>query len=278
MPANNATGQQNNTIHPVRAFGAYRMIYFSHPATRLFSPGEFLLVPFRKPFFMKAIVIVLTFLLFSLSTFSQSSKKTLPLTNAKGLRPHRVAVEAVTYEGKKSLRVVDTTKGISAETKYVLLPDIFFHNGTIEVELAGKPVAQSSGTARGFVGIAFRADSSNHNDFECFYLRPANGRAEDQVRRNHSVQYISHPDYPWERLRKETPEKYESYADLEVGKWTKVKIVVRDSAAKLYVNGAEQPTLLVQDLKHGAARKGRIGLWIGPETEAYFRNLVVTTD
>ncbi|HEV7332849.1 MAG TPA: family 16 glycoside hydrolase [Flavisolibacter sp.] len=225
---------------------------------------------------MKGIFTTLPFLLFSLCVFSQSNKKTIPLTSTDGLIPVHVAIEAATYQGKKSLRLVDTARGITGETKYVRLKDIAFHNGTIEVELAGKPVAHASGTARGFVGIMFRMDNASNNNFECFYLRPANGRAEDQVRRNHSVQYVSHPDYPWERLRKETPEKYESYADLEVGKWTKVKIVVEDSTARLYVNGAEQPTLLVLDLKHGAARKGSIGLWIGPETEAYFRNLVVT--
>jgi hypothetical protein len=44
-------------------------------------------------------------------------------------------------------------------------------------------------------------------------LRPTNGRADDQVRRNHSTQYISYPDFPWYRLREETPGMYESYSD-----------------------------------------------------------------
>ncbi|MBE8715028.1 hypothetical protein C4F49_15190 [Sphingobacterium sp. KB22] len=132
----------------------------------------------------------------------------------------------------------------------------------------------SSEDARGFVGIAFRIDEQN-SKFECFYLRPSNGRADDQVRRNHSLQYISYPEYPWHRLREETPKKYESYSDLEVGKWTKVKIVVENSSAKLYLHGASQPSLIVNDLKHGPALKGSIGLWIGPDTEAHFRNLVV---
>jgi hypothetical protein len=226
---------------------------------------------------MRCRLFIIPLFLFCLAANSQINKKTFPLTSAEGLTPVYVAIETVTYIGKKSLLVADTAKGLTGGTKYVRLNDFSFHNGTIEVELAGMPVAGASGTARGFVGIAFRMDESDNN-YECFYLRPANGRAEDQVRRNHSVQYISHPDFPWERLRKETPEKYESYADLEVGKWTKVKIVVRDSTARLYVNGAEQPTLLVLDLKHGAERRGNIGLWVGPETKAYFRNLVVTTE
>lgn len=38
---------------------------------------------------------------------------------------------------------------------------------------------------------------------EAIYLRPTNGRADDQLRRNHAVQYISHPEHLWERLRAE---------------------------------------------------------------------------
>jgi signal peptidase I len=41
-------------------------------------------------------------------------------------------------------------------------------------------------------------------------------------------------------LRKEFPEKYESYVDLVAGEWTRVKIEVRGEKARLYVNGVEQ--------------------------------------
>ena len=95
------------------------------------------------------------------------------------------------------------------------------------------------------------------------------------MRRNHSVQYISFPDYPWQRLRKEESEKYESYVDLVPGEWTKVKIVIEGVRARLYVHGSEQPTLIINDLKNGES-KGALGLWIGPGTEAHFANLRVT--
>jgi hypothetical protein len=106
------------------------------------------------------------------------------------------------------------------------------------------------------------------------YLRPTNGRADDQLRRNHSTQYISYPDYPWYRLREESPAVYESYTDLVPGAWTPVKIVVSGQRAELYVNRAEQPCLIVNDLKLGATR-GQIALWIGAGTEAYFSTLVI---
>jgi hypothetical protein len=107
-----------------------------------------------------------------------------------------------------------------------------------------------------------------------FYLRPNNARVPDQLRRNHVTQYVSFPDWSWERTRKETPGRYESYVDLEVGAWTKVRVVVAGETAELYVNGAAQPCLIVNDLKLGPT-KGAIGLWVGSGTDAYFANLRV---
>jgi hypothetical protein len=62
----------------------------------------------------------------------------------------------------------------------------------------------------------------------------------------------SHPDWPFFRTRKETPSKYEAYVDALPGVWTKVRIEVRDSRARLYVHDQEQPTLIVNDLKMGS--------------------------
>src|SRR5262249_27410603 len=153
-----------------------------------------------------------------------------------------------------------------------ILRDLEFSNGTIEVELAGMPEPGAAEGARGFVGIAFRL--TRDDAYDAFYLRPTNGRADDQLRRNHSAQYISHPEWPWPRLRQETPGKYESYVDLVPGQWAAIKIEVRGDRARLFVHGQEQPTLIVNDVKSGAQGKGSIALWIGPGTVAHFRNLV----
>ena len=95
-----------------------------------------------------------------------------------------------------------------------------------------------------------------------------------QLRRNHTTQSISHPDHPWHRLRKESPGVYESYVDLVPGEWTRVKIVVSGTEARLFVRGAEQPGLIVKDLKLGAS-EGAVALWIGPGSEAHFAGLRV---
>jgi len=121
--------------------------------------------------------------------------------------------------------------------------------------------------------VAFRVQEHG-SKAEYFYLRPTNARCDDQLRRNHSTQYVSAPDYPWERLRKENPGMYESYADMETGEWTRMRIVVSGTKAELFVNGADQPALIVNDLKLGDSH-GQIGLWAHNTTDAYFSNLTV---
>jgi hypothetical protein len=190
-----------------------------------------------------------------------------------GIQTHQVKAEPATHKGRKALRVTDTA-GALGENRIVLLTGTSFQNGTIEVSIAGEPAPGAGEGARGFVGIAFRVNE-DASKFECFYLRPTNGRAEDQVRRNHSAQYVSFPDFPWQRLRKESPEKYESYVDLVPGEWTSVKIVVSGTTARLFVHGAPQPSLIVNDLKLGTS-KGRVALWIGPGTVAHFAGMRVT--
>ena len=154
------------------------------------------------------------------------------------------------------------------------LTGLDFSNGIIQAEIAGAPAPDAPEGARGFVGIAFRLQSDMRT-FDAFYLRPTNGRADDQERRNHAAQYIAHPDWPWFRLRKETPSRYESYVDLVTGAWTRIKIEVRGARARLYVHGQEQPTLVVNDLKSGAQGKGGVALWIDRGTIAHFRDLSV---
>ncbi len=124
------------------------------------------------------------------------------------------------------------------------------------------------------VGIAFRVQP-DLTTYDAFYLRPTNGRANDQERRNHAVQYISHPDWPWDRLRRETPSRYESYVDLEPGVWTKIRIEVRGDTARLFVRGHAQPVLIVNDVKSGTSARGGIALWINPGTVAHFREVRV---
>jgi hypothetical protein len=182
--------------------------------------------------------------------------------------------EVTRYHGRKALRLLPLPEHAAMNGEVLaVLTGTDFKDGTIEVDVAGKPAEGATPSARGFIGIAFRVQSHKEK-YECFYIRPTNGRVDDQLRRNHSTQYISYPDYPWEKLRKESPGVYESYADMESGAWTKLKIVVTGTKAQLYVNGAEQPTLIVNDLKLGDTH-GAIALWSTMETDAYYSELIV---
>lgn len=220
-----------------------------------------------------------------LPCLASAQARRFPLESARGLRLHNVIAQPATHKGKKGLRVIaDTARlrelmgGNQAEAELLASIDgLEFANGVIEAEVAGAPAPGAFEGARGFVGIAFRLQQDQRT-YDAFYLRPTNGRADDQERRNHATQYISHPDWPWSRLRRETPSKYESYVDLVPDEWTKIRIEVRGGRARLYVHGQQQPTLVVNDVKSGANATGAVALWIGPGTVAHFRDLRVTID
>ena len=160
----------------------------------------------------------------------------------------------------------------SDDATFAALKGITAQDFVVEAVINGAPIDNTS-TARGFVGIAFRI-SGDLTRFEAIYIRPTNARADDQLRRNHTTQYISHPEHTWERLRNEHPGKYESYVDLDADRWTKIRLVVSGSLARLYVNDAAQPALIVNDLKLPPA-SGGIGLWVGPGSKGYFKSLKI---
>jgi hypothetical protein len=203
---------------------------------------------------------------------AQTKPVKIDLTDNNVLVPVNAAVTGVRHKGEKAVKMV-AVKG--NEPSFAKISNMRLKNGVIEVDLAGQRQENSHPMNRGFVGVAFRI-SDDDTKFECFYLRAANGRAEEQVQRNHTAQYYSHPDFNVEVLRKEFPEKYEAYVDMVPGEWTKVKIEVRGQQAKLYVHGNAQPTLIVNDLKLGADGQGAIGLWVGGGTDAHFANLKIT--
>jgi hypothetical protein len=189
------------------------------------------------------------------------------------LKPQNCDIKVIAHGGKPAIQALARKDADATAGSVVWLEGVEFGDGTIELELSGEPGPGAAEAARGFVGIAFRAGAEG-KPMEIIYLRPTNGRADDQVRRNHSIQYESLPEYPWFRLRKETPEKYESYVDLVPAAWTKYRLTVEGVKARLYVHGSERPSLIVNDLKLGPS-KGRVGLWVGPGTLARFASVSV---
>lgn len=179
--------------------------------------------------------------------------------------------QAVQYKGAAAIRL--EIEAHDDSDGYAVIKGARFHNGTINVDVAGAPAKGAGEGARGFIGINFRMQEDGTH-WENIYIRPTNGRAPDQLRRNHSTQYTSHPDWPWEKLRDKTPGVYESYADMVPGEWTHLRVVVQGRDASLYIDKAEQPCLLIHDLKLGDV-EGAVALWIGPGTEGYFKNFKI---
>ena len=198
--------------------------------------------------------------------------------NNTDLDPVNTFVKIDQLEGKEVVRVTKDPKVHAVdEPTFAKLIGSDFKDGIIEVTVLSKLLENAPDFARGFIGVAFRIDESN-SKFEGIYIRPTNGRADDQLRRNRSTQYFSYPDFKFDRLRNEFTGMYESYADMGLNEWIKIKIEVKGEKAKLYLNGNSQPVLVVNDLKHGADGSGGIGLWVDVGTNGYFTDLQVEND
>lgn len=179
------------------------------------------------------------------------------------------------FDGTEVLRVIKKPK-IEAfdEPTYARVIGTTFNNGTIEVKVLSRLLPDAPEFARGFLGIAFRIDENNEH-FESLYIRPTNGRNENQLRRNRSTQYFAYPDYKFDRLRNESPGEYESYADMGLDEWIDLRVKVDGEHAELYVNNSKYPVLVVNDLKHGPDMEGVIALWVEEGTEGFFKELKV---
>ena len=162
-------------------------------------------------------------------------------------------------EGGRSFVRLDHGTGIGG----AWLAGSDFKEGAIEVELRGKDIPGQS-----FVGIAFRGVDDNTRDV--VYFRPFN--FQDPERRTHSVQYESRPNFPWDKLRADTPSKYEAAIDPAPGAedWFHVRIVVENRTVSVYINGAVKPALVVTELS------GRSGGLIGLDgANADYANLKI---
>ena len=200
----------------------------------------------RKRLASLGIVVLLSSAARAASGQRAISVRPIPLDSTTKLALTNARVIWVEYRGRRALKLAplaghehDVDQEMSA-----VLTESDFTNGVIEVDVAG---ARREGYSKavdvsgfkGIIGLSFRIDGGNT---ERFYLRPENSRVNDQLFRNRSTQYESDPDFPWQRLRQEAPGVYESYVDIESGAWTKLRIEVSGSKARLYVNGATQPT------------------------------------
>jgi hypothetical protein len=146
------------------------------------------------------------------------------------------------------------------------LNDFLFENGRIELEIRGE-----DNPGRSFVGFAFHIQ--NDSTFDAIYFRPFNFRNSE--RKNHSVQYISHPTFTWSRLREESPDTYENEIRPvpDPDNWFKATIIIDYPEVKVYVNDSQEASLSIEQLSE--FEKGGLGFWVGHNSKGSFRNLKI---
>ncbi|TBX27167.1 hypothetical protein TK44_04105 [Jiulongibacter sediminis] len=195
--------------------------------------------------------------------------------NKKNLVANQVNISFTSIENEEVVKVAfDTLFKDTDIASFAKIKNINFKDGSIEVKVLSQLHEDAPVWARGFIGLAFRIKDDN-SKFESIYIRPVNGRSENQIQRNHSIQYFAFPDFRFDYLRKSDPEKYESFADMGLNEWITIRIEVDGVKARFFVNDSTYPSLVVNDLKWGNNNSGSIGLWVGNWTEGYFKDLKV---
>ena len=150
---------------------------------------------------------------------------------------------------------------------FVFIKDSDFSNGVIELDLKGK-----NEKGRSFIGIAFHGQ--NDSTYEAVYFRPFNFLNHEKV--THSIQYIYHPKFKWYNLRNDFPQKYESniHPIPNPDDWFHIKLLVEYPIIKVFINHSENSSFEIEELSPFS--NGWIGLWVGNNSDGYFRNLKIT--
>ena len=185
---------------------------------------------------------------------------TLPAIARTVNRTHTIAQE----NGRPIVRL-DAKEGDGM----AIVEDAPFVEGTLELDVRGEDVPQ-----RSFVGVAFgvRDDST----YEAVYLRPFNFRTPDTARAKRAVQYVSQPAYPWQKLRQESPGKYEQPVKPvpDPTGWVRMRLVVTRTQVSVYANSGDEPDLVVTRL--GDVKPGPVAFWVGNGSRGDFANLRIT--
>jgi hypothetical protein len=148
-------------------------------------------------------------------------------------------------------------------------PDVAFTTGTIELDVRGRDVPGAS-----FGGVAFHG--ADEQTYEAVYFRPFAFRSPDPDSRGRTVQYVSQPDHPWQRLRDHYPGVFEQgvVPPPAPDGWFHVAIHVAEETVTVFVDRAPSPALQVKRLTYRDT--GWVGLWVGNTSPGDFANVRIT--
>jgi hypothetical protein len=212
---------------------------------------------------MRKFILLIAQACFSLSLFAQVNTPELSKINdSKTWKIYNRAIEITTLSDQTSVSF-DTRQGDGL----AVFQDLEFENGIIEFDVKGKDILQQS-----FVGVAFHIQ--NDSTFNAVYFRPFNFKKPERT--SHSVQYISHPKFTWQKLRTDFPEQYEKTV-IPVpnpDEFFHARVEVNWPFVKVFVEKSNVPSLEVKMLS--SFKKGKIGLWVGNGSDGSFKNLIIT--
>src|SRR5580704_14827885 len=116
--------------------------------------------------------------LFVIATSGQATKirtAAYRLDSADGLELFDANARIVDYRGRRALHLApEKNHGADKGSMIALVAGSDFHDGTIEVDGAVTPILSIAATARGFLGVQFRAHDHGVKA-EDIYMRPTNG-------------------------------------------------------------------------------------------------------
>ncbi len=231
---------------------------------------------------MKKYILISLICLFSNESFGQEikfGKQTFEL--------HNVTASVVDFQGKKVLKIERDLKTLPFDENnlektvddkhYARLIDIDdFENGTIEVKMYSQIQNPSPyPPAAGFIGLYYRIKEDD-STWESIYLRPKVGRINNQMARNHAVQYFSYPDFKFQTLRDKFPAgSYEGSAPVMLNEWITMRLEINGETAEMFINDLKYSSFIVNKML-GSNKKGYVGLYVDVATTGYFKDLKVT--
>jgi hypothetical protein len=199
---------------------------------------------------------------------------------------HNVTGAIIDFEGKKVLKIerdlnslpfdANRLEATVDEKHYARLLDLDdFENGTIEVKMYSQIQNPSPyPPAAGFIGLYYRIKDDD-SAFESIYLRPKVGRINNQMARNHAVQYFAYPDFKFQTLRDKFPAgSYEGSAPVMLNEWITMRLEINGETAEMFINNMKYSSFIVNKML-GTSKKGSVGLYVDIATIGYFKDLKV---
>ena len=149
-----------------------------------------------------------------------------------------------------------------------VLKNIDFDSGIIKINLLGE-----NNPGKSFIGVAFNIQ--NDSTYEAIYFRPFNFVAAEQIRKEHMVQYIFHPEFGWNRLRTERTGEFEAEIlnPPNPDEWFAATITITSDRVQVHL--PDSPGVVLDVPRLTAPSSNKIGYWVGHNSSGRFNNLNV---